>query len=169
MHFVTAIILAAVFALPVLAQKGPRPGTDSPNFAAASLDGSHFDLSAMRGKVVVLTFWSTRCEICRHEIPKLNGLVSRYDKEKVVFLAPSLDNAQKLAPYLRSRPFNFHILPDSFGLLLQYADRDGEGNLNFGFPSYFVIDKSGKLAYKASGWDHTNELAARIEQLVASN
>jgi peroxiredoxin len=168
MRFVIAIILAALFALPVFAQKGPRTGSFSPTFAVASLDGNYYDLAAMRGKVVVLTFWSTRCEICRNEIPKLNSLMTKYDQEKVAFLAPSLDNEQKLTPYLRSHPFNFHILPDSFSLLLQYADRDAEGNLDFGFPSYFVIDKSGKLAYRASGWDHTDELAARISQLLAA-
>ena len=168
MRIISAIVLAAVFALPAVAQKVVRTGTASPSFTAASLDGNHYDLAAMRGKVVVLTFWSTRCEICRHEIPKLNGLMSKYDPQKVTFLAPSSDNSQKITLYLKTNPFNFHILPDSFSLLLQYADQDGAGNLNFGFPSYFVIDKSGKLVYKASGWDHTNELANQISQLISA-
>jgi len=170
MRIISAIILAAVFALPALAQKKElKPGNVAPAFAAASIDGTYYDLAAMRGKVVVLTFWSTKCEICRNEIPKLNGFLAKYDPQKVTFLAPSLDNEQKLTPYLRSHPFNFHVLPDSFGLLLQYADRDGEGNLDMGFPSYFLIDKTGKLAYRSNGWDRTDELASRISQLIAAN
>lgn len=169
MRTVLIIIFALIFALPALGQQELKAGTAAPTFAAPSLDGTYYDLAAMRGKVVVLTFWSTKCEICRNEIPTLNSFLVKYDERKVVFLALSMDNEAKLNAYLRSNPFKFHILPNSFDILLKYADRDSEGNLDMGFPSYFVIDKSGKLAYRADGWDRTNELDSRIAKLLAAN
>ncbi|MEP6946975.1 MAG: TlpA disulfide reductase family protein [Acidobacteriota bacterium] len=169
MRSISLIALVIVLSCSAFAQKALRTGSAAPAFAAASMDGNYYDLAAMRGQVVVLTFWSTKCEICRNEIPKLNTFSSRYDEKKVTFLALSLDNEDKLGGYLRAHPFNFHVLANSFGVLLQYADRDSEGNVDMGFPSYFVIDKAGNVAYRSNGWDRTDELSSRISQLLAAN
>ncbi len=169
MRFLSLIAFIIVLSWSAFAQKALRPGNAAPEFAAPSIDGTYYDLSAMRGQVVVLTFWSTKCAICSSEIPKLNSFRSKYDTKQVTFLAASMENEAKITPYLKAHPFNFQILPNSFGVLLKYADSDREGNVDIGFPAYFVIDKAGKLAYRSSGWDHTEELASRISQLIAAN
>ena len=166
MRFLNILILTLVLTVAASSQQNLKVGAVAPNFAAPSIDGGFYDLASMRGKVVVLAFWSTKCEICRSEIPKLNGFMSRFDESEVVFLAPTLENEDKLAGFLRANPFRFHVLPNGFGVLLQYADRDREGNLDMGFPAYFVIDKTGKLAYRSSGWDRTDELNSRLTRLV---
>lgn len=166
MRYLTFIFLILIVSIGALAQNSVRVGNAAPQFAAAATDGVYYDLAAMRGRVVVLTFWSTKCEICRSEIPKLNGFISKFDENAVVFLAPTLETDEKLEGFLRANPFKAHILPNSFGILLQYADRDREGNLDMGFPAYFVIDQKGNLAYRASGWDRTNELYSKITRLV---
>src|SRR5437016_1553636 len=86
------------------------------DFSAVSMHGNRVDLSALRGKVVLLTFWSTRCAICQNEIPKLNRLAGEYDSGNVVFLAATTENESIISSYLRHQPFSFEILPDSFGL-----------------------------------------------------
>ncbi len=168
MRKLNLILLALAFVIPASAQTALKAGNAAPTFAASSVDGSYYDLSSMRGRVVVLTFWSTKCAICRSEIPKLNGFTSRFDEKKVVFLAVTMENQEKVQTYLKSNKFNFHVLPDSFGLLLQYADRDKQGNIDMGFPSYFVIDQAGTLAYRGGGWDKTEELDTRISKLLTS-
>lgn len=162
------LLLALAFALPSFGQTALRLGSVAPEFAASSIDGTNYDLNSMRGRVVVLTFWSTKCAICRSEIPKLNSFTSRFDEKRVVFLAATLENESKVETYLRSNPFKFHILPNSFGMVLQYADRDKQGNIDMGFPAYFVIDQAGTVAYRASGWDKTDELDSRLNKLLAS-
>jgi peroxiredoxin len=169
MRFLSIIILATAFAIPTLAQTALKPGNSAPTFTAESLDGSYFDLSSMRGTVVVMTFWSTKCEICRSEIPKLNNFTSRYDESKVVFLALTNENEDRVGAFLKGNPFKFHVLPNSFGVVLQYADRDKQGNIDFAYPSYFLIDQTGNIAYRSYGWDKTGELESRISKLIASN
>jgi len=169
MKFLAAIFISLAVCSAAMGQKALKPGNAAPAFAAESLDGNYYDLQAMRGQLVVVTFWSTKCEICRNEIPVLNKLMARYDESKVVFLAMSLETEEKLNTYLRSNQFKFHILPNSFGTLLQYADRDDEGNVDMGFPSYFLIDKSGNVAYRSSGWDRTTELENKISQFLVKN
>jgi peroxiredoxin len=160
--------LVLVFVLPAAAQRSLRVGSPAPEFASPSMDGSYYDLDSMHGRVIVLTFWSTKCEICRNEIPKLNDLPARYDDDKVAFLALTLENEERVASYLKSRPFKFHIITDSFGVVLKYADRDKQGNIDMGFPAYFLIDQTGNVAYRSSGWDKTEEIAARIDKMLAS-
>jgi thiol-disulfide isomerase/thioredoxin len=63
-----------------------KPGEAAPEFSGqASME--LYDLDQLHGKVVVLTFWSTRCQICHSEIPNLNRVAERYRGKDVVFLA----------------------------------------------------------------------------------
>ncbi len=162
------ILVFTIFAAATFAQQKLQPGAAAPDFNAESLDGKVYNLSQLQGKIVVLTFWSTRCEICHSELPKLNEVAKRYADKEVVFLAATMENQAKLDPYLRKNPFSFNILPNSFGVILKYADMDGNGNINIGFPAYFLIDKHGTIALKSNGWDKTARLDSQISQLLSS-
>ncbi len=147
-------------------QTGLKVGSPAPAFTGTGMDGSAIDLTELRGRVVVMTFWSTRCAICHHELPKLNSITTRFDPAKVVFLALSMENEEKISGFLRKNPFRFQVVPNSFGVVLQYADRDRLGNLDMGFPSFFVIDQQGTLRHRSSGYDRTGDIEAAIGKLV---
>jgi peroxiredoxin len=151
------------------AQQSLKPGEAAPNFAGQGLDGQTYNLNQFQGKVVVLTFWSTRCAICHSEIPKLNQVVDHYRGQDVVFLAVTMDNQVKVEPYIRKNPFNFNILPNAFGVMLQYADRDRNGNINMGFPAHFLINRHGNIALRTDGWDKAENIDAQIGKLLASD
>ena len=135
-------------------------------FSATSLDGKLFDLAQLKGKVVVLTFWSTKCPICHNEIPKLNQLVKNYKDKEVVFLGLTMENSNKVEAYLKKTSFKFDILPNSFGVVLKYADKDGDGNVAMGFPANFLINQKGEIELKTSGFDKTKILEAEINRLL---
>jgi peroxiredoxin len=167
MNRITAtLVLVLSFSICAFSQMSLKVGDDAPLFSSTGLDGGSYDLSELRGSVVVLTFWSTRCEICRSEFPKLNRLTDTMRTRNVVFLSLTLDNEAKIESYLRSNRVTSNILPNSFGVLLQYADKDRKGYLDMGFPAYFVVDQQGRIAYRASGWDKTDELSSRVSQLA---
>jgi peroxiredoxin len=169
MRFLLTLIIAMFMASTVVAQHQLRTGTQAPDFAAESLDGKYYTLSQLQGKVVILTFWSTRCQICHSEIPKLNRVADRYQGQDVVFLALTMENNAKIEPYLRKNPFTFSVIPNSFGVVLKYADTDKSGNIDMGFPAHYVIDKHGALVHRADGWDKAADLDARISKLLASD
>jgi thiol-disulfide isomerase/thioredoxin len=61
-------------------------GDPIPALKATTLDGQAFDLSALKGKVVVLNLWATWCTPCRTEMPALDKFYVQYrDKGVVVF------------------------------------------------------------------------------------
>lgn len=150
-------------------QQALKPGESAPEFSGESLDGKTYDLDQLQGKVVVLTFWSTRCAICHSEIPNLNRVADRYRDRDVVFLAVTMDNEAKVNPYLKRNPFNFTILPNSFGVMLKYADKDRSGNINMGFPAHFLINRKGMIALRTDGWDKAANLDSQISRLLSSD
>lgn len=163
------ITLALTFLLTVsaFAQSNKHAKPLAGNFTATSLDGKTFDLAELRGKVVLLTFWSTKCPICHSEIPKLNQLAQNYKDKNVVFLGLTMENPNKVEPYLKKTAFNFNIIPNSFGVVLQYADKDGDGRISMGFPAHFLINQKGEIELRTSGFDKTATLDSRINKLLS--
>lgn len=162
-------VLSLFLALSVSAQQKLQVGSTAPDFSAASMDGNSLSLNEMRGKVVLVTFWSTRCQICHSELPKLNRLAAGYAGKDVVFLAVTMENTERVAPYLKKNPFDFTIVPDGFGMVLQYADKDRQGNLDMGFPAYYLVDQKGMIAMRGSGFDKTGAISAQIGRLLTAS
>ena len=166
MKFLAITFLALAFAVSAYSQTGLKIGAPAPAFSGTMLDGSNFDLSEARGKVVVMTFWSTRCEICHVEFPKLNRVIKSFDGKKVVFLSLTMDDETRVEAFLKNNDLDTGVLPNSFGTLLQYADRDKNGNLDMGFPSYFVINGAGTIEFRSSGYDKTEALSSTLTRLL---
>jgi peroxiredoxin len=165
MKNILGLFLILAFSAAAFGQQ-PKAKPLAETFSATALDGESFDLAELKGKIVVLTFWSTKCPICHSESPKLNQLAKTYQGKEIVFLGLTTENPDKVRAYLKKTPFVFDILPNSFSVLLKYADRDGDGNVAMGFPTHFLINQKGEIELKTSGFDKTETLAARINQLL---
>lgn len=159
------LFLILLFSCVAFAQKN-KPLAE--NFSAASMNGQTVELNNLKGKVVVISFWTTRCPVCHSEIPKLNSLAARYKNRNVVFLGLTTDNETKVENYIKKNPFNFTLVPNSFGILLKYAEKDGQGNILMGYPAHFVINQSGEIELKTSGFDKTEKLNSEINRLLAT-
>ncbi|MGH8035228.1 MAG: peroxiredoxin family protein, partial [Lysobacterales bacterium] len=53
-----------------VASAAARPVT-TPVIEGKTIDGSDFKLSSLKGKVVLVMFWSTGCAVCRDKMPEL--------------------------------------------------------------------------------------------------
>jgi len=150
-----------------LAQNKLNIGSQAPAFSGTLLDGRSVSLTELLGKVIVMTFWTTRCVICRHEMPQLDRVIGQHNPRDVVFLGLTTENEQQVVGYIKRNPFKFQVLPDSFGTLLKYADRDRSGNINIGYPAYFVLDREGRVQHRSSGYDEIAPLNSAISRLVS--
>ena len=159
------IVVLLAFASPVASQI-LRVGSKAPMFSETAVDGTVYSLADLRGKVVVLTLWSTRCPICRIELPNLDKVVRQYDPQNVVFLALTAESHERITDYLVTHPFRFMSLPNSFGTMLQYADRDKSGVVTMPYPSFYVIGRDGRIGFRATGYDKTDSLNEAIRQLL---
>ena len=82
-------ICALLFASPVYADVAI--GDAAPAFVASTLDGKKFDLSTLKGKVVLITFWATWCTACQYELPSLEAVWRKYRAQGLEVLAISVD------------------------------------------------------------------------------
>ena len=163
-RLIFCLSLIAVFSFAVAAQRK----MNAENFTAVTMNGQTVQLDSLRGKIVVMTFWTTRCTACHHVIPKLNRLTEQYRGKDVVFLGVTTDNAAKVQNYLKKNRFDFNILPDQFGVLLKYAGRDVAGNVDMVFPTHFLVNQNGEIEFRTSGFDKVKQLDSGINQLLSS-
>lgn len=166
MRIILSLCFSLFLALAAFGQQSA--GSVAQPFNAYTLDGKQISLDAMRGKVVVMMFWSTKCAICHAEIPKLNKVAAKYAGQDVVFLGLTMNNEALVNEYLKKRPFDFTIVPNGLGVLMQYSDKGSAGRLNMGFPSYFIIDQTGQVTQKSNGWDKTGKIDSEINRLLAT-
>src|SRR5262249_11789421 len=66
-------------------------GKQAPDIEGEDIDGSRFQLSDYRGKVVMLTFWGNWCGSCRGMVPHERSLVKNLEGRPFVLLGVTCD------------------------------------------------------------------------------
>ncbi|HEY6417672.1 MAG TPA: TlpA disulfide reductase family protein [Candidatus Binataceae bacterium] len=88
---VLAAVILALTGLSSFAGAATEVGQTAPALVVPELDGQAFDLSAQRGKVIVVNFWATWCPPCREEMPALDAFYRRYHGQGVEMIGLSAD------------------------------------------------------------------------------
>ena len=110
-HIVALItLLATSLALTTSAPADLTPAASRkplPEVALSDSNGASVDLSAYKGRVVLLDFWATWCEGCKEEIPWFMEFQNKYKKTGLTVVGASLDDGWKsVTPYLREHKIN---------------------------------------------------------------
>lgn len=166
MKFTASLILLLTLSIFAFGQQ--NTGVAAHNFTATTITGENIELNQLKGKIAVLTFWSTRCMICVSEMPQLNKLVDKYNGQNVAFIGLTMNNEMMVENFLKKKTFKFTIIPNSLGVVLKYADRDSKGRLLMGYPAYYVVSQNGEVVLKTSGWDKTSKIDQMINKLLKS-
>lgn len=166
---VFAVSVAVIF---MLAKGGEVPvakkaavGLGAPDFQLRDTEGRTWDLSSLRGKVVLLNFWASWCDSCKEENPSLQALVnSEKGNEKFVFASVLYkDDPSKAIEYMKKNGIEFPLLIDNKNVSSAYGLT--------GVPETFIIGKNGIVREKVIGpirWD-TPEVRAAIDKLTSEN
>ena len=127
-------------------------GQDFPPVTMFGIDGKEIQLSAFRGKLVVLNVWATWCPPCRKELPSLQRLSGSMDDGRYVVIGLSLDQDKvAVREYLHDRGVTYP----------NFLDRKMEIAKNVlgmkAYPDTFLIDPDGKFLGRVVGaiqWDN---------------
>jgi thiol-disulfide isomerase/thioredoxin len=109
-------------------------------------DGSPFSLAEQKGKIVVVNFWATWCGPCREMEPHFERIAAQFQRvADIVFLAADCDEDESLVPpYLQEeKPRTTVVFADGLDTLLSVRS----------FPTVVILDRTGKIAYRAEGFD----------------
>lgn len=113
------------------------PSRAVPALSLTDLEGRPWSLQALRGRPVVLNFWASWCEPCRAEMPSLDLMALKYEREGLAVLTINFkDGAQTVRRFLDAVPLSLPVL----------MDRDGAVAKAWGvnvFPTTLLISRRG--------------------------
>ena len=141
--FVAAAILAFVGVL-VLVLLGR---SYAPAATFTTLQGRPVSLDALRGKVVLVNFWSTTCPACAREMPGMAETYRRYQDRgfEIVAVAMSYDPPNYVAQFAQTRQLPFPVALDIDGGHARAFD-----NVQL-TPTSFLIGRDGRILDKTQG------------------
>lgn len=151
----------AIEALGLVAPPEPRPVSD---FTLPALSGGSLAMKDLRGKTVLVHFWTTWCPPCKWELPLLEKLYREHKDRGFMVLAISIDRSEQVVrKFVRGKDLTFPIVLDpesavasKFGLI--------------GLPGTFIVGADGYI--KASGygpreWDSPDARTLIVSLLAA--
>jgi thiol-disulfide isomerase/thioredoxin len=123
-------------------------------------------LAALRGKVVLVEFWTFACRNCRNVEPHVRAWHERFAGEGLVVIGvhtPELDHERDLANvkrHLAEQRVTWPVLVDNgFRTWRAYGNRY--------WPAFYLIDARGRIRHRRFGEGGYAEMEAWIERLLA--
>ena len=163
-----------------------KVGDIAPKFALRTLDGKYEMLTRWSGEqlsrpasqptrhIVLVSFFATWCQPCMKELPLLENLWQKYQKDEVrIFLiditdatrsVPQYADAPKPGPFLKERGLTMPLLLDTYGKAMETYVPDRV------LPRLFVLDKYRQIKLIKRGFhegeDFEGELSKVIDELL---
>jgi thiol-disulfide isomerase/thioredoxin len=134
------IVFAAVSAM-----AGSDDAEPAPRFHAKTTAGETYNNQSIKGKVVLLEFWTTWCRYCKDEEALVDGLDHEFvDKGLLVLAVDVAESKKKVKQYLQENPRSCRIvLTEDTNLAAMYQANT--------YPIYVVIDRDGNIAGEQRG------------------
>lgn len=141
---------------------GPPPEGEVPEFSVATLDGTVLRPEEARGKVQVITFWATWCNVCRFELPAVQRVHEEWaDTGEVLVLGLSIDRdgAAVVQAHGREKGLTFPLA------IADPALRQAFGGIR-AVPTTVLVDRSGRIRHTMVGISGPGTLQRAVRRLV---
>jgi thiol-disulfide isomerase/thioredoxin len=125
-----------------------------------AVDGSKVDLSAMRGKVVLIDFWASWCGPCRAEMPSVLAAYKNLHGKGFDIVGVSLDqDKQAMLNFINGNGMTWPQYFDGRGWQNQISSSYGIQEI----PTMWLVNKKGYVATT----DGRGDLEDQLEKLLA--
>lgn len=124
----------------------PTPVASSalPSFRMRNGRGEIVDLAQFRGKKVFVNLWATWCPPCRAEIPSIESLGAKTDRNKVEFVMLSLDdNFEKAKTYAANNNMKLPVYYPAADLPQLFVTE--------GIPMTIIFNEKGEIVFNEVG------------------
>ena len=133
-----------------------------PNISLNIIDGRKIKIASMKGKPLLVTFWSTTCSTCIKEMPHLVELYNQFNKDglEIIGIAMPYDPPNRVLELTKKRALPYPIALDIEGLASKAF-----GNIDV-TPTSFLIDSFGNIIQQKTGEMDLEQLRVKIKKLL---
>jgi thiol-disulfide isomerase/thioredoxin len=118
-----------------------------PDIDLVKLDGTPFQLSSLRGKIVIVNFWASWCNPCVEEFPSLVKLISQFNKDVVVVAVSEDETREDMQAFMKA----MGLPKPGFEMLFDNAKKNMQAYGVEKIPETFLVGRDGKLIRKVLG------------------
>ncbi|TET62887.1 MAG: TlpA family protein disulfide reductase, partial [Candidatus Stahlbacteria bacterium] len=107
--------------------------TNNRDFTLTTIDNEEITLSKLKGKVVLIDFWTTWCPPCKNSIPVFTKLYNKFHEQGFIVLGIGLEEKTPLENYRNQHNIPYPILIGNKEVARAYGVQ--------GIPHIVIIDK----------------------------
>ncbi|MRV76179.1 redoxin domain-containing protein [Duganella sp. FT92W] len=144
-------------------------GMAAPEFTGIEkwLNSDPLTMQQLKGKVVLVDFWTYTCINCVNTLPYVKAWHQKYQQQGLAVIGvhtpefPHERSTDNVRMALKRFDIRYPVAQDN-----RYATWDAYSNRYW--PAVYLFDKNGKLAYTHTGEGAYGETEAKIQQLLAA-
>lgn len=137
-------------------------GKPAPAFSAYTIQGKPVNITELKGKIIVLSVWTTTCMPCVEEINAFKFFKNKYKNKNIEYIAIApVDNQQAIQVFLTRHSMDFKIwYSPSPNFVKDYIAEE--------YPTNYVIDRTGTIRYAQVGYskDGYKDISAVVKQYM---
>jgi thiol-disulfide isomerase/thioredoxin len=165
----TAVTVAATVATADPATAGPlNQSVTAPEFTGIDhwLNSDPLTMQQLRGKVVLVDFWTYTCINCINTLPYVKAWHQKYKDQGLEVIGvhtpeyPFERSTDNVKTAIKRFDIKFPVAQDN-----RYATWTAYNNQYW--PAFYLIDKKGKVVYTHFGEGKYGETEAKIQELLA--
>ncbi|MGC4005619.1 MAG: TlpA disulfide reductase family protein [Pirellulales bacterium] len=110
------------------------------------LDGADFDVTSLKGKVVLIDFWATWCGPCIAEMPNVVENYKKYHDKGFEVVGVSIDDdKEKLETFVKEKDVQWRTLFNPDEATRGFENPSAKAYFVNGIPATYLVDKSGNI------------------------